>query len=152
MHPCLPGEGREVASANGGYPPPLKQSGKDGVQRRSAQAKRPVALEDHQFIYLCLTISCGEPIRIEELLASPTFHKPRLMAAPSPTRLSRPPPSYFLCRWLRASHSEGDIPTRCVKTRVRAVAFAYPTADAISFSELPLRNMVWATPSRQFLR
>jgi hypothetical protein len=31
----------------------------------------PFALEDHQYIYLCLTISCGEPIRIEELLASP---------------------------------------------------------------------------------
>src|ERR1700730_3778869 len=53
---------------------------------------------------------------------------------------------------LRASHSEGDIPTRCVKTRVRAVAFAYPTADQISFSELPFRSIVWATPSRQFVR
>ena len=53
---------------------------------------------------------------------------------------------------LRVSHSEGGIPTRCVKTRVRAVALAYPTADAISFSELPLRNIVWATPSRQFVR
>jgi hypothetical protein len=26
---------------------------------------------DHQSIYLCITISCGEPIRIEELPASP---------------------------------------------------------------------------------
>jgi len=34
---------------------------------------------------------------------------------------------------------------RRVKTRVRAVALAYPTAVAISFSELPLRNIVWAT-------
>src|SRR6267154_4291205 len=70
--------------------------------------------------------------------------------APSPQ--SRRAPSYFPCPWLRASHSEGDIPTRCVKTRVRAVAFAYPTADAISLSELPLRNIVWATPRRQVVR
>ena len=35
---------------------------------------------------------------------------------------------------------------------VRAVAFACPTADAMSFSELPFRNMVWASPSRQFVR
>jgi len=27
-----------------------------------------------------------------------------------------------------------------------SVALAYPTAGAISFSELPLRNIVWATP------
>ena len=29
-----------------------------------------------------------------------------------------------------------------MKTLLRAVAFVYPTAAAISFSELPLRNMV----------
>ena len=28
------------------------------------------------------------------------------------------------------------MPTRCVKTRVRAVAFAYPTAAAISFKDV----------------
>jgi hypothetical protein len=31
----------------------------------------PFALEDRQSIYLCITISCGGPIRIEELLAWP---------------------------------------------------------------------------------
>lgn len=41
-----------------------------------------------------------------------------------------------------ASHAQGGIPRRCVKTLLRAVAFVYPTAAAISFSELPLRNMV----------
>ena len=41
-----------------------------------------------------------------------------------------------------ASQSEGDIPKRRVKTRVRAVALAYPTAAAISFKELPFRNIV----------
>jgi hypothetical protein len=50
---------------------------------------------------------------------------------------------------LRASHSDGDIPRRCVKTRVRAVALVYPTAVATSFKELPLRNIVWAIPSRR---
>ena len=43
---------------------------------------------------------------------------------------SKIPPAAFLCPWLRASHSEGDAPTRFVKTRVSAIAFVYPTADA----------------------
>ena len=45
---------------------------------------------------------------------------------------------------LRASQAEGDVPRRWVKTRVRAVALVYPTAVAMSLSELPLRSIVWA--------
>ena len=54
-------------------------------------------------------------------------------------------------RWA-LSHSVGEAPRRWVKTRVRAVALVYPTAVAMSLSELPLRSMVWAMPRRQSVR
>jgi D-alanyl-lipoteichoic acid acyltransferase DltB (MBOAT superfamily) len=54
-------------------------------------------------------------------------------------------------RWAR-SQSVGEVPRRWVKTRVRAVALAYPTAVAMSLSELPLRSIVWAMPRRQLVR
>lgn len=53
--------------------------------------------------------------------------------------------------WAR-SHSVGDVPRRRVKTRVRAVALVYPTAVAMSLSELPLRSIVCAMPRRQLVR
>ena len=72
-------------------------------------------------------------------------------------RAVRLPVEHFSCygwsgvRWAR-SHSVGEVPRRWVKTRVRAVALVYPTAVAMSLSELPLRSIVWAMPRRQLVR
>ena len=72
-------------------------------------------------------------------------------------RAVRLPVEHFSCygwsgaRWAR-SHSVGEVPRRWVKTRVRAVALVYPTAVAMSLSELPLRSMIWAMPRRQSVR
>ena len=72
-------------------------------------------------------------------------------------RAVRLPVEHFSCygwsgaRWAR-SHSVGEVPRRWVKTRVRAVALVYPTAVAMSLSELPLRSIVWAIPRRQLVR
>ena len=57
------------------------------------------------------------------------------------------------CSLLRErSQSVGDIPQRDVNTRVNALADAYPTSPAISFTGWPLSNNVWARPRRQSLR
>ena len=72
-------------------------------------------------------------------------------------RAVRLPVEHFSCygcsgaRWAR-SHSVGEVSRRWVKTRVRAVALVYPTAVAMSLSELPLRSIVWAMPRRQLVR
>ena len=82
--------------------------------------------------------------------------RPRL-ADPERKNMGNIPVEHFSCygwsgaRWAR-SHSVGEVPRRWVKTRVRAVPLVYPTAVAMSLSELPLRSMVWAMPRRQLVR